>query len=132
MCEAHSAKCKSFCLLRGSGGMPPRKLKIRCFKFESGGNFSHTMVIIIAKNVHWKINTMKINTMKIKTILYMYNSLHTFCKCMPLGVLNCQRSTWFKLRCWLRLRRMSSRLYKHKGHYLIYKAKLFSRLVSYY
>ena len=40
---------------------PPRKfLKIRCFNFESGGNFSHTMVIIIAKNVHWKINTMKI------------------------------------------------------------------------
>ena len=68
-CEAHSAKCEAFCLLGGSGGMPPRKcLKIRCFEFESGGNFSHTMVIIIAKNVHWKINTMKINT------IIMYNS----------------------------------------------------------
>ena len=47
---------------------PPGKfLQIRCFKFEPGGNFSHTMVIIIAKNVHWKINTMKINT------IIMYN-----------------------------------------------------------
>ena len=46
------------------GHAPPGKfLKIRCFK---GGNFSHTMVII-AKNVHWKINTMKINT------IIMYN-----------------------------------------------------------
>ena len=132
MCKAHSAKREAFHLLGGGGGggvwghAPPRNvLKIRCFKFESGGNFSHTMVIIIAKNVHWKINTMKINT------IIMYNSLYTFCKCTSLGVLNCQRSTWFKLRCRLRLRRMSSRPYKHKGHYLIHKAKLFSRLVSY-
>ena len=59
MCKAHFAKCFAFCLLGGSGGMPPPRkfLKIRCFKFESGGNFSHTMVIIIAKNVYWKINT---------------------------------------------------------------------------
>ena len=58
MCEAHSAKCESFCLLWGAGWHPPRKfLKIWCFKFEAGGNFSHTMVIIIAENVHWKINT---------------------------------------------------------------------------
>ena len=65
MCEAHSAKFEAFCLLGGSGGMPPPRkfLKIRCFKFESGGNCSNTMVIIIAKNVHWKINT-----------IIMYNS----------------------------------------------------------
>ena len=66
MCEAHSAK---FRLLGGLGACPPRKfLKIRCFEFESGGNFNHTMEIIIVKNVHWKINTMKINT------IIMYNS----------------------------------------------------------
>ena len=64
-----TTQCGSISPSRGSGGMPPRKfLKIRCFEFESGGNFSHTMVIIIAKNVHWKINIMKINT------IIMYNS----------------------------------------------------------